>query len=91
MAKTECIFTEPVEGTNIAGLKILVENRYINKDERIVAYVTGNGLKVQDAVLDSLKYPLTINTALSEFKNLIKRLKNGKNKIFVSFKRHYKN
>ena len=71
LAKTEGIFTEPAGGTTIAGLKILVENGYIDKDERVVAYVTGNGLKTQDTILNSLKYPSIIKPTLNEFENYI--------------------
>lgn len=71
LARTEGIFTEPAGGTTIAGLKILVENGYIHKDERVVAYVTGNGLKAQDTILDSLERPPTIKPTLSEFENIL--------------------
>lgn len=72
LARTEGIFTEPAGGTTIAGLKILVENGYIDKDERVVVYVTGNGLKAQDTILDSLDYPSIIKPTLSEFEKYIK-------------------
>ena len=72
LARTEGIFTEPAGGTTIAGLKILVENGYIDKDERVVAYVTGNGLKAQNTLIDSLNKPTKIKPNLSEFEKLIK-------------------
>ena len=45
LARTEGIFTEPAGGTTVAGLKKLVESGHIQPDERVVVYVTGNGLK----------------------------------------------
>ena len=47
LARTEGIFTEPAGGVAIAVLKKLVERGKIDKDERIVCYITGNGLKAQ--------------------------------------------
>lgn len=71
LARTEGIFTEPAGGTTIAGLKKLVESGHIGKDERVVVYVTGNGLKAQDTLLKSLERPKVIKPALSEFENLL--------------------
>ena len=50
LAETEGIFTETAGGVVISGLKRLVEKGVIKKDELTVAYITGNGLKTQEAV-----------------------------------------
>jgi threonine synthase len=50
LARTEGIFTEPAGGVAIAVLKKLVERGKIDKDERIVCYITGNGLKAAEAI-----------------------------------------
>ncbi|MEM2855477.1 MAG: threonine synthase [Candidatus Nitrosocaldaceae archaeon] len=50
LAKTEGIFTEPAGGVSIASLKRLVENGSIDKDQMVVCYVTGNGLKTVEAI-----------------------------------------
>jgi threonine synthase len=71
LAKTEGIFTEPAGGTTIAGLKKLVESGHIEPDERVVVYVTGNGLKAQDTLLRSLQRPKGIKPTLEEFEKLI--------------------
>ncbi len=70
LARTEGIFTEPAGGTTVAGLKKLVESGHIQPDERVVVYVTGNGLKAQDTILKSLQRPPVIKPVLSEFENL---------------------
>ncbi len=70
LARTEGIFTEPAGGTTVAGLKKLVESGHIQHDERVVVYVTGNGLKAQDTLLKSLQRPPVIKPVLSEFENL---------------------
>ncbi len=70
LARTEGIFTEPAGGTTVAGLKKLVESGHIQPDERVVVYVTGNGLKAQDTLLKSLQRPPIIKPMLSEFEHL---------------------
>ena len=50
LAKTEGIFTEPAGGVSVAVLRKLVEDDKIEKDERVVCYVTGNGLKTTEAI-----------------------------------------
>jgi threonine synthase len=52
LARTEGIFTETAGGVTIGTLAQLVANGTIRPDERVVAYVTGNGLKTLDAVGD---------------------------------------
>ena len=54
LARTEGIFTEPAGGVAIAVLKKLVERGKIDKDERIVCYITGNGLKAAEAITSAL-------------------------------------
>ena len=54
LARTEGIFTEPAGGVAVAVLKKLVEKGKIEKDERIVCYITGNGLKATEAITNVL-------------------------------------
>ncbi len=54
LAKTEGVFTELAGGTVIATLRRLVEDGRIDKDEIVVAYLTGNGLKTSDVFLDKI-------------------------------------
>ena len=50
LAESEGIFTETAGGVVISGLKDLADKGIIKPDEVTVAYVTGNGLKTQEAV-----------------------------------------
>ena len=50
LARTEGIFAETAGGVTIATLAQLAGTGVIRPDERVVAYVTGNGLKTIDAV-----------------------------------------
>jgi threonine synthase len=54
LAKTEGIFTEPAGGVSVGVLKKLIEDNKIDRDEKIVCYVTGNGLKTTESILDLL-------------------------------------
>ena len=67
LARTEGIFTETAGGVVIATLKKLVENGEIDSDERTVVYITGNGLKTQDVILDYLPAPIKIKPDLEAF------------------------
>lgn len=54
LAQTEGIFTEPAGGVSVGVLKKLVEEGKIEKDEKVVCYVTGNGLKATEAIIGLL-------------------------------------
>jgi threonine synthase len=54
LAKTEGIFTEPAGGVSIAVLKKLVDDGFIERNEKVVCYVTGNGLKSTEAIMSAL-------------------------------------
>jgi threonine synthase len=73
LAETEGIFTETAGGTTIAVLKKLVEAGKIDPDETTVAFITGNGLKTQEAVQGYIGEPLTIEPKLSSFKQALER------------------
>ena len=45
----------------------------INPDETTVAYITGNGLKTQEAVQGYIGEPLTIDPKLESFERALER------------------
>jgi threonine synthase len=57
LAKTEGIFTEPAGGVSVAVLKKMVEQGQIDKNEITVCYVTGNGLKATESLMEILPKP----------------------------------
>ena len=50
LAETTGIFTETAGGVTTAVLAKLAERGDIDPDERVVAYITGDGLKTLDAI-----------------------------------------
>lgn len=73
LAETEGIFTETAGGTTVAVLKKLVEAGKIDPDETTVVYITGNGLKTQEAVQGYINQPLTIEPKLDSFERALER------------------
>ncbi|MEM2843751.1 MAG: threonine synthase [Candidatus Bathyarchaeia archaeon] len=71
LAKTEGIFTEPAGAVTIAVLKKLVENNFIDSDEKIVCYVTGNGLKTTEILVNSLKKPIEVEPTIESLENIL--------------------
>ncbi len=66
LAETEGVFTETAGGVVISALKHLAETGAIQRHEVTVAYITGNGLKTQEAVEEVVK-PLFIQPTISSF------------------------
>jgi threonine synthase len=67
LARTEGIFAETAGGVTIATLKKLAEQGVIRRDERVVAYITGHGLKTIEAVSPTAGPTATIPATLDAF------------------------
>ena len=67
LAGTEGIFAETAGGVTIATLAKLAAAGVVRSDERVVAYVTGNGLKTLDAVAAGCRPTATIRPTLDAF------------------------
>ena len=72
LAETEGIFTETAGGVTIGVLKQLVEQGKINADEVTVAYITGIGLKTQEALVGHVGEPIQIEPNLNSFETAVK-------------------
>ena len=67
LARTEGIFTETAGGVTIATLAKLAAEGVVRPDERVVAYVTGHGLKTIEAVAPRVGPTATIAPTLEAF------------------------
>lgn len=67
LAESEGIFAETAGGVVIAGLTKLAREGKIAPDELTVAYITGAGLKTQEAIEDALDIPLHIEPTMASF------------------------
>jgi threonine synthase len=67
LARTEGIFAETAGGVTIATLAKLAARGVVRPDERVVAYVTGNGLKTIEAIVGSCGPTSTIVPTLDAF------------------------
>jgi threonine synthase len=75
LAETEGIFAETAGGVTIAGLRRLIQAEKVGADEKVVAFITGAGLKTQEAVADALPDPLYVKPNLASFEEaLLERL-----------------
>jgi threonine synthase len=71
LARSEGIFAETAGGVTVAVARKLIDEGRIPRDEEVVLCITGNGLKTQDAVAESLEQPALIRPTLEEFQHLL--------------------
>jgi len=72
LAKTEGVFAETAGGVTVAVLKKLVREGIISRRDVTVAYITGHGLKTQEAVVGTLGEPVRIEPSLMSFEKTFK-------------------
>jgi len=72
LAETTGIFTETAGGVTTAVLRRLAERGDIGADERVVIYITGDGLKTLDAVAERVE-PVTIAPTVAAFEDAVAR------------------
>jgi threonine synthase len=77
LAQTEGIFAETAGGVTVGVLKKLAKQGVIKKQDVTVAYITGNGLKTQEAVIDAVGRPVRIQPSLVSFQRTFKMGKQG--------------
>ena len=70
LAETEGIFTETAGGVVVSGLKNLADSGVIKPDELTVVYITGNGLKTQEAV-ESVVNPVMVKPTMKSFEEAL--------------------
>lgn len=71
LGETEGIFTETAGGVTVGVLQKLVSAGRIGADETVVAYITGCGLKTQEAVNGFLNDPYAIEPNVAAFQHAL--------------------
>lgn len=71
LARIEGIFVEPASASSIAGLKKLVKNGLISKDERVVCITTGHGLKDPDTAIKQSEKPIEVDAEISAIEDAL--------------------
>lgn len=72
LAKTEGIFTEPAGGVSVSVLQKMVEQGKIDKNDKVVCYVTGNGLKTTESIMSVLKKPEVLQADIAKISAVVK-------------------
>ena len=65
LARIEGIFVEPASASSIAGLKKLIKNGTIIKDEKVVCITTGHGLKDPDTAIKQSEKPIEVDADIT--------------------------
>jgi threonine synthase len=71
LARTEGIFAETAGGVTVAVLAKLAATGIVKPNERVVAFITGNGLKTLDAVAADCQPTVTVAPNLEAFQAAI--------------------
>jgi threonine synthase len=71
LARIEGIFVEPASASSIAGLKKLVKNGVISKDERVVCITTGHGLKDPDTAVKMSEKPVEVEAEMKAIEDAL--------------------
>ncbi len=69
LAECEGIFAETAGGVTVGSLKKLAAAGTFHPDDVVVAYITGNGLKTQEAVQAHVGKPVHISPSLTAFES----------------------
>ena len=71
LAQTEGIFTETAGGVTVSALRNLAASGAVGPDDLVVALITGNGLKTQEAVAHQAR-PITIEATVDSFEEAVR-------------------
>ncbi|MGE0015162.1 MAG: threonine synthase [Candidatus Methanomethylophilaceae archaeon] len=72
-ARREGVFVEPASAASVAGILKLREQGIIDRDERIVAICTGNGLKDPDTAVKYSEPPIKCANSVAEVERILSR------------------
>lgn len=70
-ARREGVFVEPASAASVAGILKLREQGVIDRDERVVAICTGNGLKDPDTAVKYSEPPIKCANSVAEVERIL--------------------
>lgn len=71
LARTEGIFTEPAGGVSVAVLKKMIDDGKIDKNDIAICYVTGNGLKTTESIMEVLAKPEVMQADVAKISTVV--------------------
>jgi threonine synthase len=71
LAETEGIFAETAGGVVVSGLRRLAQEGRVDPQELVVAFITGAGLKTQEAVAPRLQPALAVQPTIASFEEAL--------------------
>ncbi len=74
LARTTGIFAEPAGAVPIVGVKKLVEEGEVGRDEKIVCIITGHGLKDIETAVEICGKPIRVEASLEKIGEVLKAL-----------------
>ena len=77
LAQTEGLFVEPASASSIAGLKKLIEQGEVDRDEHVVCVTTGHGLKDPDTAVKICKKPVEVEAKIEAIEKILGLKKTG--------------
>jgi len=77
LAQTEGLFVEPASASSIAGLKKLIEQGEVDRDEHVVCVTTGHGLKDPDTAVKICKKPVEVEAKMEAIEKILGLKKTG--------------
>ena len=72
LARTEGIFTEPAGGVSVAVLQKMIEQGKIDKNDTTICYVTGNGLKATEVLMEVLEKPQVMQADVAKISAMVR-------------------
>lgn len=71
LAQSEGVFVEPGAAVTIAGLKKMIEEGSIARDEEVVCLLTGSGLKTPNIIQEHVLHPIIVKPSISELPRIL--------------------
>jgi threonine synthase len=81
LARREGIFVEPASASSFAGLRKLIEERSIERDEEIVCVATGHGLKDPEIVTRIGEEPIRVKSDIETIERVLGSERSNTSKI----------